>query len=76
MWRVTGWTYCPPPRYSRTLVICADLWSRQSGPDASCDRHSVALALSPLISVVMTPCYCGMLGGLHVLVGSLAGTYV
>ena len=46
-------------------VICADLWSRQSGPDASYDRHSVALALSPSIQVVMTPCYCGMLGGLH-----------
>ena len=51
-------------------VICADLWSRQSGPDASCDRHSVALALSPSLMVVMTPCYCGTLGGLHVLVGS------
>ena len=51
-------------------VICADLWSRQSGPAASCDRHSVALALSPSLTVVMTPCYCGMLGGLHVLVGS------
>ena len=52
-------------------VICADLWSRQSGPDASCDRHSVALALSSSLTVVMTPCYCGMLGGFHVLVGSL-----
>ena len=27
-------------------VICADLWSRQSGPPTACDRHSVALALS------------------------------
>ena len=54
----------------RDSVICADLWSRQSGLDASCDRHSVALALSPSITVVMTPCYCSMLGGLHVLVGS------
>ena len=52
-------------------VICADLWSRQLGPDASCDRHVVALALSPSLTVVMTPCYCGTLGGLHVLVGSL-----
>ena len=52
-------------------VICTDLWSRQSGPDASCDRYSVALALSPSLMVVMTPCYFGMLGGLHVLVGSL-----
>ena len=49
----------------RDSVICAALWSRQSGPDASCDRHSVALALSPSLTVVMTPCYCGMLGGLH-----------
>ena len=49
----------------RDSVICADLWSRQPGPDASCDRHSVALALSPSITVVLTPCYCGMLGGLH-----------
>ena len=46
-------------------VICADLWSRQPGPDASCDRHSVALVLSPSITVVLTPCYCGVLGDLH-----------
>ena len=51
-------------------VICAALWSRQSGPHTACDRHSVALALSPSITVVMTPCYCVMLGGLPVLVGS------
>ena len=51
-------------------VICADLWSRQSGPHTACDRHSVALALSPSLTVVLTPCYCGMLGGLPVLVGS------
>ena len=49
----------------RDSVICADLRSRQPGPDASCVRHSVALALSPSITVVLTPCYCGMLGGLH-----------
>ena len=63
-WCVTGWTSCPPPRYSGT-VICADLWSQQQGPDDYCVRHSVALALSPSITVVLTPCYCGMLGGLH-----------
>ena len=28
-------------------VICADFWSRQQGPDDYCNRHSVALALSP-----------------------------
>ena len=48
----------------RDSVICADLWSWQSGPDVSCDRHRVALALSPSLTVVMTLCYCGMLGGL------------
>ena len=52
-------------------VICADLWSRQLGSDATCDRHSVALSLSPSLTVVMTQCYCGTHGGLHVLVGSL-----
>ena len=31
----------------RDSVICADLWSRQQGPVDYCDRHSVALALSP-----------------------------
>ena len=46
-------------------VICADLWSRQSGPDDYCNRHSVALALSPSFTVVLNPCYCSMLGGLH-----------
>ena len=30
----------------RDSVICADLWSRQQGPDDYCVRHSVALALS------------------------------
>ena len=52
-------------------VICVDFWSRQSSPAAACDRHSMALSLSPSLTVVMTPCYCGTLGGLHVLVGSL-----
>ena len=49
----------------RDSVICATLWSRQLGPDASCNRHGVALALSPSVTVVLIPCYCGMLGGLH-----------
>ena len=38
---------------------------------ASSDRHCVALALSSSLCVAMTPCYCGTLGGLSVLVGSL-----
>ena len=29
------------------------------------------MSLSPSLTVALTPCYCGMLGGLHVLVGSL-----
>ena len=49
----------------RDSLICGDLWSRQPGPGDYCDRYSVALALSPSIMVVLTPCYCGMLGGLH-----------
>ena len=49
----------------RDSVICADLWSRQLGPDAYCDRHSVGLTLSPSITVVLTPRYCGILGGLR-----------
>ena len=52
-------------------VDCADLWSQQSDPDASSDRHSVAVALSSSLTVAMTPCNCGVLGGLYVLVGSL-----
>ena len=51
-------------------VICTDFWSRQYGPHPACDRHSVALTLSPSFTVVLTPCYCGMLGGLPVQVGS------
>ena len=45
----------------------------------SWDRHSVAVALSPSLTVAMTPCNCGALGDLYVLVGlnlSLTGTYV
>ena len=36
-------------------VICADFWSRQSGPHTTCDRHSVALALCPSFTVVFDP---------------------
>ena len=32
---------------------------------------SVAVSLSPSLTVAMTPCYCGTLGGLSVLVGFL-----
>ena len=45
-------------------VICADLSSRQPDPEASCDRPGVAVSLSPSLTVAMTPCYGGMLGGL------------
>ena len=60
-----------PSSLFQDSVDCADFWSQQSDPDASCDRHSVAVALSPSLTVAMTPCNCGALGGLSVLVGSL-----
>ena len=45
-------------------VDCADLSSRHPDPEASSDRHSVAVALSSSLAIAMTPCYCGALGGL------------
>ena len=64
---MTGWPYSPPPRSSRTLSLAL-----ASG------RNSTALmppakdsGESPSFTVGLTPCYCGVLGGLHVLVGSL-----
>ena len=59
-----------PSSLFQDSVDCADLRSRQSDPDASSDRRSVAVALSSLLTVAMTPCSCGALGGLYVLVGS------
>ena len=53
------------------LCLMPDLQSRHPTPEASSDRHSVAVSLSPSLTVAMTPCYCGALGGLHVLVGAL-----
>ena len=61
-----------PSSHFRDSVVCADLSSRQSDPEASSDRHSVAVALSSSLTVALTPCNCGALGGLYVLVGSLA----
>ena len=63
--RVTGLTYCPPPRSSRTLSFELT-YSHDSVLDASCDRHSVAVSLAPSLTVAMTPCYCGALSGLYV----------
>ena len=60
-----------PSSHFQDSVDCADLQSRQSDLDASSDRHSVAVALSSSLAVAMTPCNCGALGGLYVLVGSL-----
>ena len=48
-------------------VICAGFWSRQYGPHTACE----GLRESPSFTVGLTPCYCGVLGGFHVLVGSL-----
>ena len=60
-----------PSSHFQDSVDCVDLWSRQPDPEASIDRHSVAVALSSSLAVAMTPCFCGALGGLSVLVGSL-----
>ena len=60
-----------PSSLFQDSVDCADLLSRPSDPDASCDRRSVAVALSSSLTVAMAPCHCGALGGLSVRVGSL-----
>ena len=68
--RVNGLTYCPPPRSSRTLSFAL-----------TCCHNSLILlhpaidivwrCPSPSLTVAMTPGYCGTLGGLYALVGSL-----
>ena len=65
--RVTGWPYCPPPRFSRTqsFALASDRGSTVLIPPAK-DSDEF-----PSFTVGLTPCYCGVLGGLHVLVGSL-----
>ena len=60
-----------PSSHFQDSVDCPDLSSRQSGPDASSDRHFMAVALSFLLTVAMTPCDRGALGGLYILVGSV-----
>ena len=62
--RVDGLTLCPLPRSSRFLSFALTYKSRQSNPDASCDGHSVAVSLSPSLTVAMTPCNCGTREGL------------
>ena len=41
---------------SRTLSLSSDLWSRQSVPEVSCDRHSVAWPCLPRFRIPETPC--------------------
>ena len=53
-----------PSSHFQDSVDCTDLWSRQTDPEASSDRHSVAVALSSSLAVAITPCFCGALGGL------------
>ena len=65
-WRVTGWPYCPPPHSSRTLSFALT-----SGHDSMVlIPPAIDSGESPSFTVGLTPCYCGVLGGLHVLVGS------
>ena len=64
---MTGWLYCPPPRSSRTLSFALT-----SGHDSMVlIPPAIDSGESPSFTVGLTPCYCGVLGGLHVLVGSL-----
>ena len=64
---MTGWPYCPPPRSSRTLSFAL-----ASGHDSTVlIPPAKDSGESPSFTVGLTPCYCGVLGGLHVLVGSL-----
>ena len=68
-WGVTGWPYCPPPRSSRTLSFALT-----SGHDSTVlIPPAIDSGESPSFTVGLTPCYCGVLGGLHVLVGSSPG---
>ena len=60
-----------PSSHFQDFVVGVAFSSRQTDPEASSDRHSVAVALSSSLAVALTPCYCGALGGLTVLVGSL-----
>ena len=43
-----------PSSHFQDSVDCPDLLSCQSGPAASSDRHSVAVALSSSLAVAMT----------------------
>ena len=67
---VTGLTYCHPPRSSRTLSF-ALTYSHDSLILMHRAIDSVEVSLSPSLTVAITPCNCGALGGLYVLVGSL-----
>ena len=64
---MTGWTYCPPPRSSRTLSFALT-----SGHDSKVlIPPAIDSGESPSFTVSLTPCSCGVLGGLYVLAGSL-----
>ena len=71
-WRA-GWLGCLSVPLLALPGLCPLHWLIVATvcPDASCDRHSVAVSLSPSLTVAMTPCYSSTLGGLSVLVGSL-----
>ena len=53
-----------PSSHLQDSVVGLDLKSQPTVPEASSDKHSVAVALSSSLAVAMTPCYCGALGGL------------
>ena len=61
--RVSGLTLCPPPRSSRILSF-ALTYSHDSLILMHPAIDSVAVSLSPSLTVAMTPYNCGTLGGL------------
>ena len=64
---MTGWPSCPPPRSSGTISF-AQAFGHDSTVLIPPAKDS---GESPSFTVGLTPCYCCVLSGLHVLVGSL-----
>ena len=56
------------------LCLMPDLSSGQPAPDASSDRHRWRWPCLPHFRLLQTPCFCGVLGGLYVLVGTLTSS--
>ena len=64
-WRVTGWASCPPPRYSGTLSFALTFGHDSRVLMTTAIDIMWGVVPVSLDAVVLTPCYCGVLGGLH-----------